>query len=152
MRTSYGLPCAHEHALYSSAGQSIPLDSIDRFWTKLDLSPCMSLEDDDIGCEEEIQKFTATFKKKSTSGKFSLLRKLKDIIAPSTSSVYKPVVHNTTRGCPSLKNQSKLKTIVDPPPQQPLTRSYSNSSTFRDFSDIKYQEPARHSSYFDKKI
>ena len=104
VRTSYELPCAHEHALYSNAGQSIPLDSIARFWTKLDLSPCMSLEDDDIGCEEEIQKFTATFKKKSTSGKFNLLRKLRDIIAPSTSSVREPAVHNATHGRPSLKN------------------------------------------------
>ena len=42
LRTSYRLPCAHEQAIYLNDGRPIPIDSIDKFWRKLDLSPCVS--------------------------------------------------------------------------------------------------------------
>lgn len=58
IRRSYGLPCAHELVMYVSKGQTIPLDAIDRFWRKLDLFPCESLEEDDIDCNADVQMFT----------------------------------------------------------------------------------------------
>ena len=63
LRTSYGLPCAHEQMLYLNKGRPIPIDSIDVFWRKLDLLSCQSLQDDEIGCEDEVKNFTEEFKK-----------------------------------------------------------------------------------------
>ncbi|KAJ9560030.1 hypothetical protein OSB04_005190 [Centaurea solstitialis] len=60
LRTSHGLPCAHEQSMYLNKRQPIPLDSIDLFWRKLDLSPCISLKDDDIGCEAELEMLNGT--------------------------------------------------------------------------------------------
>ncbi|KAJ9536229.1 hypothetical protein OSB04_un000595 [Centaurea solstitialis] len=67
MRTCYGLPCVHEQITYFKAGQSIPLESVDGFWRKLDLLLCISMEDEDICCDEEVQMFTENFKKQPRS-------------------------------------------------------------------------------------
>ncbi|XP_038715060.1 protein FAR-RED ELONGATED HYPOCOTYL 3-like [Tripterygium wilfordii] len=71
--TIYGLPCVHELSIYINDSQPIPLASIDAFWKKLDLSPCVSLRDDDIDCTVELQMFAEQFKHHSRPGKFSLL-------------------------------------------------------------------------------
>ena len=110
LRTSYVLPCAHEQAIYLNNGHPIPIDSIDTFWRKLDLSPCVSLQDDDIDCDVELQVFTEQFKQQTRHGKFSLLRKLREIITPSTTSIRKPAVKTNTRGRPSSKK--KLQQIL----------------------------------------
>ena len=117
---SYGLPCAHEQTIYLNDGRPIPTDSIDKFWRKLDLSPCVSLQDDDIDCDVELQVFTEQFKQQTRHGKFSLLRKLREIITPSTTSIRDPAVKTNTRGRPSSKK--KLATNI-----------------------FQFQEPTRHS-------
>ncbi|KAD4584494.1 hypothetical protein E3N88_22095 [Mikania micrantha] len=48
LRSCYGLPCAHELAMYVYSEFSIPLTCIDPFWTKLDLLPSIKVEYDDI--------------------------------------------------------------------------------------------------------
>ena len=153
LRTSYGLPCAHEQAIYFNKGHPIPLDSVDKFWRKLELSPCISLEDDDFDCEVELRVFNDQFKKHSRSGKISLLSKLKEIIAPSTTLVCEPTTHKTTRGRPSLKGNFFRKTRVDPPPQtqEPRRHSCSSEKKFVEPDVFKYQEPHRRSCYVDKK-
>lgn len=150
LRTSHGLPCAHEQAMYLIKHQPIPLDSIDLFWKKLDLSPCISMKDDDIGCEAELEMLNAQFKKQSRSGKLSLLRKFMEIIAPSTTLVREPATHTATRGRPSLKTQSFRKTHVEQPPipQERRRRSCSSASKFVHTDTVYgYQEPVRHSCY-----
>ncbi|KAJ9566993.1 hypothetical protein OSB04_002959 [Centaurea solstitialis] len=129
LRTSHGLPCAHEQSMYLNKHQPIPLDSLDLFWRKLDLSPCISMKDDDIGCEAELEMLNAQFKKQSRSGKRSLLRKFVEIIAPSTTLVREPANHTATCGRPSLKTQSFRKTRVEKPsePQESCRRSYSSA-------------------------
>lgn len=114
LRTCYGLPCAHEQMLYFNKGLPIPIDSIDVFWTKLDLSACQTLQDDNIGCEDEVRMFTEQFNKQSRAGKFSFLRKITEIFTPSKTSVREPVVNKTTRGRPSLKDKNLRKTHVVP--------------------------------------
>nr|GEX98395.1 hypothetical protein [Tanacetum cinerariifolium] len=49
------------------AGYPTPLEAIDRFWRKLNLSPCASLGDDDLGCQVivEVENFNTKFKKQS---------------------------------------------------------------------------------------
>ncbi|GJX63956.1 hypothetical protein Tco_0298299 [Tanacetum coccineum] len=51
LRTSYMLPCSHEQLVYMNKGYPIPLEAIDRFKRKLNLSPYASLGDDalDVG-------------------------------------------------------------------------------------------------------
>ncbi|XP_038704733.1 uncharacterized protein LOC120000679 [Tripterygium wilfordii] len=58
LRTSYGLPCGHEQAIYLNDDHPIPIDSIDNFSRKLDLSLCVSLQDDDIDCDVDLQMNT----------------------------------------------------------------------------------------------
>ncbi|GJY70168.1 hypothetical protein Tco_0473150 [Tanacetum coccineum] len=62
LRTSYGLPCSHEQAMYLFNGQPLPLDVVDAFWKKLDFSPCISLGDNQ-DCEAELEKLNAEFNK-----------------------------------------------------------------------------------------
>ncbi|GKB92835.1 hypothetical protein Tco_0965107 [Tanacetum coccineum] len=70
LRTSYGLPCSHEQLVYMNKGYPIPLEAIDRFWRKLNLSPCASLGDDDLDSQVkvEVENFNTEFKKQSRAG------------------------------------------------------------------------------------
>ncbi|PWA41955.1 hypothetical protein CTI12_AA549380 [Artemisia annua] len=110
LRTSYGLPCSHEQAMYLYQGQPIPLDAVDTFWRKLDFSPCISL-DDDLDCNAELEELDAEFKKQSRAGKKSFLRKMKEIATPSKTSVGDPTTQKTTRGCPSCKKKPILSRL-----------------------------------------
>nr|KAJ0193618.1 hypothetical protein LSAT_V11C800398700 [Lactuca sativa] len=56
VRTSYGLPCAHEQTIFVKKVHCVPLHSVDRFWKKLDLLECKSLEDDNLDCAVEFSK------------------------------------------------------------------------------------------------
>nr|KJB40243.1 hypothetical protein B456_007G053200 [Gossypium raimondii] len=79
LRHSCGVPCACMLSVYLNSGECIPLDSIDVFWRKLDLSPSTSVENEDICCDSELEMFKENFTKQSKAGKKSLLRKLRDI-------------------------------------------------------------------------
>ncbi|TYH42281.1 hypothetical protein ES332_D11G053800v1 [Gossypium tomentosum] len=82
LRHSCGLPYACMLSVYLNSGECIPLDSIDVFWRKLDLSPSTSVENEDICCDGELEMFKENFTKQSKAGKKSLLRKLRDIFQP----------------------------------------------------------------------
>ncbi|KAL7596923.1 hypothetical protein Lser_V15G30595 [Lactuca serriola] len=168
VRTSYGLPCAHEQAIFVKKGHCVLLHSVDKFWKKLDLLECKSLEDDKLGCAVEVNMFNAHYEKQSRPVKLSLARKLLNLITPSTTSVSEPATHKNTRGRPSLKKKLFKKTHIDlnhdpptqhpppqdqptqaPPTQYPSRRSistytpdYMRSNLF----DLN-QEPDRHSTY-----
>ncbi|XP_038698030.1 uncharacterized protein LOC119995588 [Tripterygium wilfordii] len=150
-RKCYGLPCAHEIAIHVNDGRPIPLASIDAFWRKLDLSPCVSLLNDDIDCAIEVQIFTEQFKKQSRPGKFSLLRKLREIIKPSTTSVQEPAVKTNTRGRPPTKNRvvnTKQTTVIHD--QEPNRHSYSYDRPIsKQKAVIQDKEPSRHSYRYE---
>ncbi|KAJ9552782.1 LOW QUALITY PROTEIN: hypothetical protein OSB04_016827 [Centaurea solstitialis] len=143
--TSHGLPCAHEQSLNYSQSRLIPLDSIDVFWRKLDFTPCIALHDDDISCEEEVQRFTDMFRKQSQPNKVHLLRRLKEILVPSTISMLEPA--KTRRGPPSLKDKLSRSFRFISSTQEPPRRSYCEKSEFDGAYTLRYQAPARHSSY-----
>lgn len=153
VRTCYGLPCAHEQAQYLKKGHPIPLDSIDVFWRKLDLSPCISLKDDDSGCEVELQMLNAQFKKESRSGKASILKKLREIISPSTTSLREPMFHKTTRGRPSLKDKFSRKTFIDSSPvtHDPCRHGCSTVTNFVKQDVFEYQDPTKDNCYSTQK-
>nr|GEZ49453.1 hypothetical protein [Tanacetum cinerariifolium] len=92
LRKSCGLPCACELLAYLNSGEAIPLDSVDIFWRTLDVSWSTPLEYEDIQCDDELHIFKETFNKQSNAGNKSLLRRLGDIINPSTNLIREPVV------------------------------------------------------------
>ncbi|XP_019173927.1 PREDICTED: uncharacterized protein LOC109169514 [Ipomoea nil] len=76
--------------------------------------------------------FKDQFKKQSRTGKFSILRKLRELIAPSTTSIREPAVQLNVRGRPSSKNKSLIRTLS-------LRKSQAEPN------NIQFQEPARNS-------
>ncbi|XP_038717233.1 uncharacterized protein LOC120010514 [Tripterygium wilfordii] len=158
LRTIYGLPCEHELSIYVNDSQPIPLASIDAFWKKLDLSPCVSLRDDDIDCTVELQMFAEQFKRHSQPRKFSLLRKIREIIKPSTTIVQDPIVLKSTRGRPSSKKKAELHTHCNPitpdSVEHDFLQSYQQSrhsismgrqSSKKKAGKVTHTEPGRHS-------
>ncbi|GKB54663.1 FAR1-related sequence 5-like protein [Tanacetum coccineum] len=67
--TSYLRNYAHLEAILTEfPGQPIPFESIDVFWKKLDLSPSIFINDDELCCKIDVEKFEKAFKKQSTFG------------------------------------------------------------------------------------
>ncbi|KAL6584898.1 hypothetical protein OROMI_004187 [Orobanche minor] len=141
LRSSCGLPCACELSMYT--GKYIPLDSIDIFWRKLDISPSTFVQNDDISCDGELEHSKENFYKQSKVEKKSLLRKLKDIIGRTTTDIQVPRVQKNTRGRPSLKKPQQKRDVH--PIHQDSRRSCSVMPSFVGSDSIK--EPARHISY-----
>ncbi|XP_016694312.2 uncharacterized protein [Gossypium hirsutum] len=127
-------------------GECIPLDSIDVFWRKLDLSPSTSVENEDICCDGELEMFKENFTKQSKAGKKSLLRKLRDIFQPSKTLIKEPTIQKNTHGRPTLKKQQQKR--VDSISQAPRRRSHSTTSKSVGLDLVELnKEPAKHSSY-----
>ncbi|KAL1149138.1 hypothetical protein V6Z11_A10G172200 [Gossypium hirsutum] len=97
LRYSCGLSCACMLLVYLNSGECIPLDSIDVFWRKLNLSPSTSVENEDICYDGELEMFKENFTKQSKAGKKSLLRKLRDIFQPSKTLIKEPTIQKNTQ-------------------------------------------------------
>nr|GEU88363.1 hypothetical protein [Tanacetum cinerariifolium] len=122
-------------------GKAIPLDSVDIFWRTLDVSWSTPLEQEDIQCDDELHIFKETFNKQSSAGKKSLLRRISDIINPTTNLIREPAVKKYS--WTSKLEETKKKKFVYPKSQDPGIRSYST----RPFGIDLNMESARHSSY-----
>ncbi|KAG8500818.1 hypothetical protein CXB51_002927 [Gossypium anomalum] len=111
LRHSCGLPCACMLSVYlNSGGECIPLDSINVFWRKLDLSPSTSVENEDICCDGELEMFKENFTKQSKARKKSLLRKLRDIFQPSKTLIKEPTIQKNT--LPRRRSHSTMSKSV----------------------------------------
>ncbi|TYG68542.1 hypothetical protein ES288_D05G161300v1 [Gossypium darwinii] len=131
LRHSCGLPCACMLSIYLNSGECIPLDSIDVFWRKLDLSPSTSVENEDICCDGELE---------------ILLRKLRDIFQPSKTLIKEPTIQNNMRVRPTLKKQQQKR--VNSISQAPKRRSHSTTSKSIGLDLVELNKvPARHSSH-----
>ena len=82
--------------LYLHADQYVSLDSIDIFWKKLDISPLVSFQNDDVSYDDELLLFKEYFKKQSKDGQKSWLRKLKDILFPGKTDIQEPQVQKNS--------------------------------------------------------
>ncbi|XP_038695464.1 uncharacterized protein LOC119992742 [Tripterygium wilfordii] len=151
LRTSNGLSCAQELAIYTNEDHPIPLSCIDKFWKKLDLLPSVSPVNDEINCSVELQMFTEQFKHQSRPSKVSLLTKLREIINPSITALLQPVVKTNIRGRPSSKKKDPCKhncSSIHPSSKKKVDRSTSGDASAFEFvqQDFCYsQEPGRHS-------
>ncbi|CAH1415144.1 unnamed protein product [Lactuca virosa] len=141
-----GLPCACMLSIYLNSGEYIPLDSIDIFWRKLDLSESSSVANEDIHCEDDLEMIKEKFYQQSIAGKKSMIRKLRDIFLPSKTRIKEPAIQKNTRGRPNLKKQQQKR--VDSTNQAPRRRSYSTTSKYDGLNSTwMNKEPERHSSY-----
>nr|KAJ0216770.1 hypothetical protein LSAT_V11C300119400 [Lactuca sativa] len=57
----------------SDCGEDIPLDSIDIFWRKLDISDTTPVVDDNILCDDIVEKIKESFMKQSKAEKNNLI-------------------------------------------------------------------------------
>lgn len=144
LRNSCGLTCACILSIYLNSGERIPLNSIDIFWRTLEISDSRHVENDDICCDVELEKFKENFNKQSEAGKRTYLRKLKDIVEPGTTNIEEPAIQKNPRGRPSTKKQQKKH--ANPPSKAPQRRNHSIESDFDEFDLNK--EPEGHSSSF----
>nr|KJB31022.1 hypothetical protein B456_005G173000 [Gossypium raimondii] len=126
LRHSCGLPCACMLSVYLNSDECIPLDSIDVFWRKFDLSPSTSVENEDICCDGELEMFKENFTKQSKAEIKSLLRKLRDIFQPSKTLIKEPTIQKNT-------------------PLRRRNHSTTSKSVGLDLVELN-KEPARHSS------
>ncbi|XP_038680967.1 uncharacterized protein LOC119981899 [Tripterygium wilfordii] len=136
LRTSYGLPCAHEQAIYLNDGRPIPMDSIDNFWRKLDLSSCVSLQDDDIDCDVDLQtnnRGRPSLKKKVTLNTRANPSALLFVESDSPHSG-EPSRHSYSFGGPDSKSREDIS-----------TRANTTTFEFVEPYIFQFQEPARHS-------
>nr|KAJ0210928.1 hypothetical protein LSAT_V11C400197040 [Lactuca sativa] len=123
LRYSCGLPCACMLSFYSISGENIPLDSIDIFWRKFDISDMTSVADDDINCDDVVNKFKENFNKQSKAGKMFYRRKLEEIYDPQKADVGEPTIQKNT-----VKKQQKKK--VNPPNHAHRRCNFSTTSEF----------------------
>ncbi|PPD69557.1 hypothetical protein GOBAR_DD33559 [Gossypium barbadense] len=95
LRHSCRLPCACMLSIYlNSGGECIPLDSIDVFWRKLDLSPSTSVENEDICCDdlnhepsEQASDFIDLNQMPESCGTHPLMKEIPDMFHPYITHV-----------------------------------------------------------------
>ncbi|XP_038715088.1 uncharacterized protein LOC120008789 [Tripterygium wilfordii] len=90
---------------------------------------------DDIDCDVDLQVFTRQFKQQPRHGKFSFLRKLREIITPSTTLIREPVVKTNTCRRPSSKKKFASNTRANP---SALVFVETDSPHFRELSRHSY--------------
>nr|KAJ0198465.1 hypothetical protein LSAT_V11C700364550 [Lactuca sativa] len=104
VRISYVLSCVHEQAILLNKGIPIHLNSIDKFWRKLDFFfSCTSLEDDDFGCEAKVNMHKEQFKTQPTEHNHAI-----------NNIVTRSCCYQNTCGRPSSKNKLFRKSHADP--------------------------------------
>ena len=90
-------------AEYGIVNIPIPLDSIDSHWRKLNMSPsapidCEVVVDVRNRWTEEIYKINKCFIKANDSEKIILLKRIRELVNSSTSSLIEPEVKIRKRG------------------------------------------------------
>nr|KAJ0211591.1 hypothetical protein LSAT_V11C400199230 [Lactuca sativa] len=145
LRTCFGLPCAHELAMYVDAGSPIPLDSIDIFWRMLDFKPCVFVDYGNLNVVDHMQRWKEKFNNQPDHVKYSYIRMMEEIIDPSKIMINEPSVKKNNRGRPKVKrghhqSQAPHRYSCSELNQEPPR----HSSSFFDLND----EPTRHSSSF----
>ncbi|CAI9262269.1 unnamed protein product [Lactuca saligna] len=130
--------------LFGWGSSPIPLDSVDAFWRKLDLTPSISVEYGDLNVDHRMQRFKEIYNTQPDHIKYNYLRRMDEITDPSTNLINEPLVKKNNRGRPKIKRVQH---------QSQATHRYScsdlnqeppwYSSSFMDLND----DPARHSSF-----
>ncbi|CAI9269612.1 unnamed protein product [Lactuca saligna] len=145
LRTCFGLPCAHELVMYVGTGLPIPLDSVEPFWRKLDLTPSISVEYGDLNVDRRMQRLKEIYNNQPDHIKYNYLRRMEEITDPSTNLINEPSVKKNNCELPKVKHvqhqsQAPHRYICSDLNQEPPRYS----SSFMDLNN----DPAKHSSFF----
>lgn len=79
IRHTYGLPCAHEIAEFKRGSRSIPLESIDPYWRKLDLVPVSKKQKAKLGYESVFDSIAKRIDESDNDTRVEILKKLSEI-------------------------------------------------------------------------
>ncbi|KAH6826463.1 hypothetical protein C2S53_014317 [Perilla frutescens var. hirtella] len=113
MRTKCGLPCAHEIDQHVRSSTPFSLDSVDKFWRKLDMEPIganiMVVTDVDNRWFETWTCANNMFAQADESERLLMLKRFRKIVTPSTTSMVEPDVQTKTCGRPKV---TKTKDIT----------------------------------------
>ncbi|KAL8527766.1 hypothetical protein ACS0TY_005565 [Phlomoides rotata] len=133
LRQVCGLPYTHEIAEYIECGHAIPLESIDRFWRKLDMEPMLKDDVDvDTGADMDsrfeliIESLQSQYNKSEAPHKRMLLRSAVELANSVTTSMTEPPPKINTCGRPKVGKKNK--------------QSKKEASTKRDPSLFEYKE------------
>ncbi|XP_052171683.1 PKS-NRPS hybrid synthetase cheA-like [Diospyros lotus] len=109
IRSTHGLPCAHEIAELMMEGRPIPLSFVHPYWTKLDLVNTVDVSSV-LTIDPELESLYNIFQSEPEGGKIILKQKLRELIDPTTTSLIPPSVKVRTKGKPSLKKKIEVDT------------------------------------------
>ena len=108
IRSTYGLPCAHEIAELMMQQQSIPLSFVHPHWTKLNLVQTANDLSSVLIIDAKVESIYNIFQSEGATGKIVLKQKLRELIHPATTSLMPPNVKVRTKDKPSSKNKIKV--------------------------------------------
>ncbi|KAK9090751.1 hypothetical protein Sjap_023928 [Stephania japonica] len=103
LRTTCGLPCAHELNVHILAGSPIPLEDIHVYWQKLSMVPDASVNRTAYNLNDELQRVVSKFETfVDEDSRVRTIQQLREISCPSSTSCIAPQAKVKTRGRPSL--------------------------------------------------
>ncbi|KAL8547339.1 hypothetical protein ACS0TY_006893 [Phlomoides rotata] len=119
LRQVCGLTCAHELAEYIKLGKSIPFESVDRFWRKLDMEPLLRdevdldvVEDMYNRFDEIVESLRSQYRKFESSRKRLLLRQAVELANPVTTYMIEPPPKINTRGHLKKGKKKQVETLT----------------------------------------
>jgi len=104
LRSTYGLPCAHELMILKMHGSSIQLSSIHSQWRQLFIIPYSSTNDV-VSKDDEMLALNNLWTEGGETERRMLKRKIRELVAPSTTIVQEPRVVTIKKGRPSLEKK-----------------------------------------------
>lgn len=107
LRSTHGLPCAHEVATYECDKHPIPLSSVHSFWKKLSGIPTLVGRSDLYSCPE-FQMFLKHYEESDDVGKMNLREKLKGLADSVTPWMNEPQEEIELGDPPKGTKQKKL--------------------------------------------
>ncbi|KAH9685250.1 Endonuclease [Citrus sinensis] len=112
IRSTHGLPCAHEIVEYKRESRPIPLECIDSHWKKLDLIRNHNKRKVEMSYGPIFDLIAKRFNENDDDMKLHILQKLAEIANPHTTSLIEPEAKKNTRGRPNSK--ANASTCRDP--------------------------------------
>ncbi|XP_056688707.1 uncharacterized protein [Spinacia oleracea] len=149
LRTSHGLPCAHEMRLLDGEGKPIDLNDVHIFWRTLHMEgfktsnvpngPCSQYQDDD----EILKSYFENMKNQTSEAKKQYIFQLQKIIHPESVPLEEPVCERKPKDRPPTRSSTKRdmsywehvqKKIPNRGTQQPSSNNKRKSNSSKNSS------------------
>lgn len=106
LRSTHGLPCAHELATYYLERRLISLEAIDDHWKQLTRDPLV-FRSNETNIDEMVTLMVNKYKEADDVSKLVMKRKLVEFIYPATMDVDEPIPCMTGKGRPPSRKSKK---------------------------------------------